>query len=190
MTADLKNLMTDADLATLPNDGHRYELIGGELFVSFPHDLPHQVVLTNLAIDIGQWVEKNQLGILVPGPGVILSDYDSVVPDLAFITREEWTRIVRDNYLRAAPALIVEVSSAECNTWDTDLKVKRRLYAKYGVQEYWIVDLENRSVLIFRLRDTGLEEVSILRNEDNITSPLLPGLTIKLSDVFNLPPGW
>ena len=191
MASNIKHLMTVADLDAFPNDdGKRYELIEGELFVSSAPGLPHQLVLHKLQLRLGNYLEANPIGQLAPGPGAVFSNYDAVIPDLVFVSNERSSSIVANHRFIAAPDLVVEIISPGSANRNRDLQAKRRLYGKYGVQEYWVVDGENCSVLIFRLRDTGLEEVSMLRGNDEIASPLFPGLTIKLSDVFNLPPGW
>jgi len=190
MASNIKHLMTVADLDAFPDDGKRYELIEGELFVSCAPGLPHQLVLHKLQLRLGVYLETNPIGILVPGPGAVFSNYDAVIPDLVFVSNKRLNSIVSNNRFVAAPDLVIEIVSPGNENRSRDLETKRRLYAKYGVQEYWVVDSENRSVLIFRLRDTGLEEVSLLRDQDEITSPLLPGLGIKLDDVFRLPEGW
>ena len=182
--------MTVADLNAFPDDGQLYELIEGELFVSCAPGLPHQLVLINLAGELVIYLKQNPIGIVVTGPGAVFSNYDAVVPDLAFVSHSRLDSIVANKRFIAAPDLVVEIISPGSENRARDLKAKRRLYGKYGVQEYWVVDGEDRSVLIFRLQHTGLEEVSMLRQDDEITSPLLPGLVLKLSDVFKLPPGW
>jgi Uma2 family endonuclease len=188
MASNIKHLMTVADLDAFPDDdGNRYELIEGELFVSYSHDIPHQLILGKLAYVLEIFVRQNPIGVVVPGPGIIFSDQDSVVPDLVFVSNERWNTIVSGEYFIAAPDLIVEILSPGSENRARDLKAKRDLYGKYGVKEYWVVDGENRSVLIFRLTGEGLEEVSILRNEDQFSSPLLPAFELKLSDIFKVP---
>jgi len=188
MASNIKHLMTVADLDAFPDDdGKHYELIEGELFVSSAPGLPHQLVLQKLQLRIGNYLETNPIGILVPGPGVVFSNYDAVIPDLVFVNNERWDSIVAKDRFVAAPDLVIEIVSPGSENRARDLKAKRRLYDKYGVKEYWLVDSENRSILIFRLTSEGLEEASILRNEDQVSSPLLPGLNLKLSDVFKWP---
>lgn len=188
MASNIKHLMTVADLDAFPDDdGKRYELIEGELFVSCAPGLPHQLVLHNLQMELGTYLRQNPIGILAPGPGAVFSIYDAVIPDLVFVSNERWDSIVANDRFIAAPDLVIEIVSPGNENRARDLKAKHRLYGKYGVKEYWVVDGENRSVLVFRLASSGLEEVSILRNDDQITSPLLPGLALKLTDVFKFP---
>lgn len=180
--------MTVADLAAFPrDDGNHYELIEGELFVSYSRDIPHQLVRSNVSVAIGHYLEQNPIGIDVPEVGVIFSTYDSVIPDIVFVSKERWDTVVDGDNLVAAPDLAIEIVSPGSENHDRDLKVKRKLYGKFGVQEYWAVDRENRSVFIFRLEGTVLKEVSLLTDDDRITYPLLPGLVLQLREVFKLP---
>jgi len=187
MASNIKHLMTVADLDVLPDDGNRYELIEGELFVSCAPGLPHQLVLTNLLITLSDYLRRNPIGTIVPGPGAVFSNYDAVIPDLVFVSNERWNQIVANDRFVAAPELVIEIISPGSENRARDLKAKRRLYGKYGVQEYWVVDGENRSILVFRLTGEGLEEVSLWRNNDQVSSPLLPGVELKLSEIFKFP---
>lgn len=188
MASNIKHLMTVADLDAFPDDdGKRYELIEGELFVSCAPGLPHQLVLHNLQLELGNYLRQNPIGVLAPGPGAVFSNYDAVIPDLVFVSNERWDSIVENDRFVAAPDLVIEIVSPGSENRARDLKAKRRLYGKYGVQEYWIVDSENRSVLVFRLQGRILEQVLSLRPDDKLTSPLLPGLIVKLTEVFKFP---
>jgi Uma2 family endonuclease len=188
MFSNIKHLMTVADLDAFPDDdGKRYELIEGELFVSCAPGLPHQLVLDNLQFQLNKYLEKNPVGTIVPGPGAVFSNYDAVIPDLVYVSNERWDGIVGNDRFVAAPDLVIEIVSPGSENRARDLRVKRRLYGKYGVQEYWVVDSENSSVLVFRLQGTALDQVSFLKYDDEITSPLLPGLVLKLTEVFKFP---
>ena len=156
-------------LETLPDDNNRYELIAGELLVSRAPSLPHQLALQKLETAIANYLELNPVGIVVPGPGVIFSDYDSVIPDIVFVTNQRWDKIVANDRFIAAPDLVVEVLSSGTKNWNRDFDVKRRLYAKFGVGGYWIVNCENHQVMVFRLRGQVLEEVCTLENDDKLT---------------------
>ncbi|MGI8917275.1 MAG: Uma2 family endonuclease [Pyrinomonadaceae bacterium] len=180
-------LLTVAYLETLPDDDNRYELIAGELFVSPAPGLPHQLVLQRLQLALGNYLETNPIGIIVPGAGAVFSDYDSVIPDLVFVRNEIWKTIVANDRFVAAPNLVIEVLSPGNQNRNRDLGAKRGLYARFGVEEYWIVDRENRSVMIFLLQDQVLEESVVLHESDNLTSPLLPGFFVNVGSLFLLP---
>jgi Uma2 family endonuclease len=143
MASKIEPLLTVADLEACPDDSNRYELIGGELFVSRAPGIPHQRVVLNLEISLSANLSDNPIGILVPGAGAIFSDYDAVIPDLVFVRSERWNEIVVNDKFAGAPDLVIEVLSPGKENRERDLLVKRQLYAKYGVEEYWIVDTEN-----------------------------------------------
>jgi Uma2 family endonuclease len=185
MASRVEPLMTVAQLDACPDDNNRYELIGGELFVSRAPGIPHQRVLLNLEVALSNCLSQNPIGILVPGTGMILSDYDAVIPDLAFVRNERWKEVVTGEKFTRAVDLVIEILSSGKENRERDLSVKRQLYAKYGVQEYWIVDSENQCVLIYRLQGSILEEIAKLGVEDEITTPLLPQFQSKVSSVFN-----
>jgi Uma2 family endonuclease len=185
MAAKIEPLLTVADLDACPDDGNRYELIEGELFVSRSPGIPHQLILHNLQMELGQYLRANPIGILVPGTGAIFSDYDAVIPDLLFVQHERWENVTSGQKVTGAPDIIVEILSPGAENRRRDLQVKRQLYSKYGVAEYWIVDGENQSVLIFRLQDKTLEEIATLRDEDAITSPMLPAFALTVKTIFS-----
>jgi len=185
MASRVEPLLTVADLDACPDDNNRYELIGGELFVSRAPGIPHQRVLLNLQIALSDYLKNNPIGILVPGTGMILSDYDAVIPDICFVRNERWDEVVTGEKFTRAVDLVIEILSAGKENRERDLSAKRQLYAKYGVAEYWIVDRENQCVLIYRLQGNILEEVARLTVEEEVQTPLLPRFQLKVSSVFN-----
>ena len=187
MAKRIEPLLTVADLDAFPeDDGNRYELIGGELFVSRAPGIPHQRVLLNLEVDLSNYLKDNPVGILVPGAGAIFSDYDAVIPDLAFVRHERWNEVVTGEKFTGALDIVIEVLSPGTQNRQRDLSAKRKLYAKYGVAEYWIVDSEHRSVLIFLLREQSLQEAATLTGDDLLSSPILPGFQLQVSEIFKL----
>src|SRR6266581_1099889 len=186
MAARIEPLLTVADLDACPDDNNRYELIAGELFVSRAPGIPHQRVVLNLELSLSGYLRDNPIGILVPGAGAIFSDYDAVIPDLAFVRNERWDQVVTGEKFTGALDLVIEVTSPGAENRRRDLLVKRQLYGKYGVSEYWVVDSENRSVEVYRLQDQRLEGVSTLRNGDEISTPLLPDLRLSVTEIFKL----
>ena len=187
MASRIEPLLTVADLDAFPeDDGNRYELIEGELFVSRAPGIPHQRVLYNLLMEFGLYLKANPIGILVPGAGAIFSDYDAVIPDLGFVVNERWDQVVTGVKFTGALDLVIEMLSPGTQNRQRDLSAKRRLYGKYGVAEYWIVDSENLSVSIFRLEGETLKEIAALTGEDKLTSTILPGFQLQVSAIFNL----
>lgn len=186
MASKIEPLLTVADLDAYPDDdGNRYELIGGELFVSCGPGIPHQRVLLNLQTELALYLKAHAVGIIVPGAGAIFSDYDAVIPDLVFVRNERWDAVVTGEKSTGAVDLVIEILSPGAANRRRDLNAKRGLYGKYGVEEYWIVDKDNLSVSIFRLEGKILAEVATLSGENELTSPMLPGFQFKVDEIFN-----
>jgi Uma2 family endonuclease len=185
MAAKIEPLLTVEDLDACPDDGNRYELIEGELFVSRAPGIPHQLAVQNVQKSFLIYLDRNPIGILVPGVGAVFTEYDAVIPDLCFVRSERWTEVVSGGKLTGAPDIVVEVLSPGAENRRRDLSVKRQLYAKYGVKEYWAVDPENHSVEIYRLLGQTLESVATLMDDDEITSPMLPSFQLKVSAIFS-----
>ncbi len=185
MASNVKHLMTIDDLEAIPYDEwHRFELIEGELYVSCAPGIPHQLVLNNLQFELTNYLRQNPIGTIVPGPGAVFSKHNSVIPDLVFVRRERWETIVANNRFNAAPDLVIEILSPGSGNRTRDFNLKRKLYEKYGVPEYWVLDTWARSITIFQLKDHRLAELTTLRGNDDLESPIFPGLSLKLSDIF------
>lgn len=185
MTTKLKPL-TIADLDAMPyREGYRYEIIEGELFVSRSPGLTHQVVLTNLLIKIGIFLETNPLGMLVPGLGVILSNYTGVIPDLVFFSHEERDTLVADERLHGPPSLVVEILSPGSSNIRRDRVAKLQVYGKHGVPEYWIIDLKHRAIERYVNQGSSLILQETLGEEETLTTPALPGFSCRVSEKFS-----
>lgn len=184
MVAKIEPLMTVEDLDAMPEGGNRYEVIEGELFVSRAPGLPHQLVTANIIGCFLKYLEGNPIGRIVPTPGLILSQFSGVTPDLVFYSHARGKEIIANDRLNAAPEIVIEILSSGRENISRDRIAKRQLYAKHGVSEYWIVDSENRAVEVCPLATQSLELVTILRDADEITSPSLPGFACPLSKII------
>lgn len=185
MASKVKHLMTIDHLESIPYDEwHRYELIEGELYVSCAPGIPHQLVLNNLQFELTNYLKQNPIGRLVPGPGAVFDRYNSVIPDIVFVRKDRWNTIVSKNRFNAAPDLVIEIVSPGSTDYSRDFNLKRKVYSKFGVPEYWVVDGWSKSVIVFGLEDNTLKEVTRFRETDSLESPIFPGLSLKLSDVF------
>jgi Uma2 family endonuclease len=176
---------TYADLETFPEgDGKRYEIIDGELFVTPSPNVRHQAVLKELVWSIESHLREHPLGTLFFAPlDVVFSDDNVVEPDLLYVSRARAERMTKKN-IQGAPDLVVEVLSE--STRRTDEIRKRKLFERYDVVEYWIVDPELDAVKVFRRRQGRFDRVAELTFEanDTLTTPLLPGLEIPLARIF------
>lgn len=184
MAAHVEPIVTVADLDLMPEDGNRYEVIEGELFVSRAPTVTHQIVLSNLIASLHQYVAVNPIGLLIPGPGVIFSEVSGVIPDIIFISNERRDEILSGEKVLGAPDLVIEIVSPGSENERRDRVVKRQLYAKYGVKEYWIVDPPNRSIEVYLNDGQMLGLVATLQEQDELTSFVLPGYRCKVASLF------
>lgn len=181
MTVAQHRIYTYDDLADMPDDGNRYEIIGGELIVSPAPILDHQEVVGALVMLLRMFVSEQRLGWVYTAPtDVKLSPYNTVEPDVVFISRARG-HIRRRAFVDGAPDLVMEVLSQR--TRGIDLVQKRALYAMAGVPEYWLVDLETRTVSVLTLKD-GVYDATEAGPDDVARSVVLPGFEVKVADLF------
>lgn len=186
MEADARTLkLTYEDYLYFPEDGRRHELIDGEHYVTAAPNLKHQTAVLNISSDLRDFVRPRKLGKVWVAPvDVVLSDNDVVQPDIVFLSRDRMSLAAEGANLQGAPDLAVEVLSPA--TRRTDAVMKRHLYEKFGVREYWLVDPELEKVEVYRLWDGRYRRAAELSAEggDVLKSPLFPGLEIVLAEIF------
>ena len=184
MSTHIQPLLTSADLEIMPDDENRYELMEGELIVSRAPSLTHQRVLGNLLNVFKNYLAQNPAGEVFATPGVIFDELNSAIPDIAFVSRERGALIASGERITGAPELMVEIVSPGSENARRDRVVKRQVYGKHGVLEYWIVDPENRTVEVYRVRQRSLELCVTLLGQDELTSSLLPQLSFPVAKIF------
>ncbi len=176
---------TSRDLEVLPDDGKRYEIVDGELYMSRQPHLYHQVVSGKLVSLLDQWSEQSQKGLAIATPDVIFADDDDVVPDVVWISHARLaTAFQPDGKLHSAPELVIEVLSPGSNNERRDREVKLKLYSRRGVLEYWIVSWQERRIEVYRREVTILKLAETLYDENFLQSPYLPGFTCQVRKVF------
>lgn len=170
--------LTYEDYCLLPNDGKRYEIIDGELFVTPSPRFGHQIVVTRLTRHLSAFVEDNHLGLVFVSPfDVVFSQFDVVEPDILYVSKAR-TAVLTEKNVQGAPDLVIEVLSP--TTARIDRTTKLKLYARFGVQEYWIVDPDGPSAEVYRREKEGLELAATLHSNDSLASPLFPGFSLPL----------
>jgi len=184
MSARIEPLMTVDDLEAMPEDGNRYEVIEGELFVSCAPGLTHQIVTSNIIHIFRNYLDEHPFGAIVPSPGLIFDRYSGVIPDLVFYTHQRGAEIIAKEKLNAAPELVIEILSPGRPNIERDRVAKFQLYGKYGVQEYWIVDIDQRAVEISRTQGSTLALDVVHTADDLVNSPLLPGFSCPATNFF------
>ena len=177
---------TSADLEVMPDDGKRYEIIDGELFMSKQPHWHHQYVCMRLATELEIWSRRSGAGRVNFAPGLIFADDNDVAPDLIWISNERLSIALReDGKLHNAPELIVEVLSPGVANQKRDRDAKLKLYSCRGVDEYWIVDWLMRTVEVYRRHKAALHLVDTLRANDLLQTPLLSGFSCAVESLFD-----
>jgi len=169
----------------MPDDGNRYELIDGDLYVSSAPGFIHQTILANIAFAVMSYLREHPIGRIIPGVGVIFDDYNGVIPDLIFVTNERLRKTLASGRFYAAPEIVIEILSPGSSNQRRDRHVKRTLYASRGASEYWIVDPENRSVEVHSRNEAGelVFDKSLVQG-DQLTSGLLPEFSVLVDSLF------
>ncbi len=139
----------------------------------------HQDVSAQLLM----FVQEHGLGTVFHAPfDVALSNTDMVQPDLLLISNERADLFLDADSMKGPPDLVVEILSP--STADRNRAVKRALYARHGVSEYWMVDAVAHTVFVLLLSGTDFGEPHRYRKEDTLSSPTLKGFQFRLIDVF------
>ena len=174
---------TYAEFARLPDDGNRYEIIAGELYVTPAPSLAHQKAVTRLVFTLEQFIRAHGLGELYVGPvDVLFGEGDYLEPDLVFV-RADHTEILKERGVEGVPDLVVEVLSP--STAGRDRTIKRERYAAFGVAEYWVVDATSRSIEIYRATDDGSRQTEIA-TESFVWQPVPggPALSVNVGELL------
>jgi Uma2 family endonuclease len=177
--------LTYEDFALFRDDGKRHELIDGEHFVTPSPATRHQAIARNLTGLLFAFLRGRDAGAIFPAPyDVVLTPHDVVEPDLLFVSVAR-RAIVTEANVQGAPDLAVEILSPASRRLDEILK--RDLYDRAGVVEYWVVDPDAETVKVFRRGDgDAFDRPQLLLRDhgDVLTTPLLPGLELPLAEIF------
>jgi Uma2 family endonuclease len=141
--------------------------------------------LINLSSLIWSFLKTNPIGTVAPGPGVILSNYSGVIPDLVYFSHDVRDTLVKNDRVHGPPSLVVEILSPGSSNIRRDRVVKLQLYAKHGVPEYWIVDLKSQAIERYVNQGSSLTLQETLGENDTLTTPALPGFSCPVRDIFS-----
>ena len=182
--------LTYDDFLLFPDDGKRHELIDGEHYVTPSPNTKHQGILVELLWTLRSYLETHPIGRVFCAPfDIVFSAHDVVEPDLVYLSHERAATVLTPQNARGAPEVVVEIASK--STRKRDETIKRRLYERDGVSEYWVVDPEVDSIRVYRREGDRFDRAIELTSErgDALTTPLLPGLEIELARIFAEPGG-
>ncbi len=164
------------------HEDERYELIEGALLMT-PAPVPrHQRISGRLEFELRKFVTANDLGEVFDAPcDVHLDDANVVQPDILFISKER-LNIIGEKNIQGAPDFVIEIISE--STAYRDFVQKKRLYAKFGIREYWIVLPVEESIEVYILKDNTYTLHKTYGKDDALESPSLKDLRIVLKNIF------
>jgi Uma2 family endonuclease len=171
---------TYEQFAQLPDDGNRYEVIAGELYVTPAPRPRHQEVVVRLIVRLAQFVEQHRLGKIYPGPiDVLFAEGDYLEPDLIFVRRDRLS-LVSERGIEGPPDLVVEILSH--STAKRDRTIKRDRYAFFGVPEYWVLDSEARRLEVYHPGSRPAEIVEAAYTWQPVAGG--PALLLQVKELF------
>jgi len=167
-------------------DGVRRELIDGELFVTPSPFIQHQRLVQRLALSLGKHLEthRDQGEVFTAPLDVVMTPHDVVEPDVLVVLGDQLD-VLTDKHIHGAPGIVVEILSQ--GTRKRDLTIKRQLFDREGVREYWIVDPERNTVSVYRRAADGSLPLTVTldaKDATTLTTPLLPGWELSLLRLF------
>ncbi|MFN6128658.1 MAG: Uma2 family endonuclease [Planctomycetota bacterium] len=174
-----KAALTYADYAAIPADGLRHEIMDGEHIVNPAPNLYHQHVSRHLQFQLLMEIELKGFGVVINSPvDLQISPHDIVQPDLVFVSIDRKS-ILTPSKIKGIPDLVVEILSPSNTKHDT--VVKRQLYERMGIPEYWIVDPEDHTLLQLVLDNGAYREVPC---HDEVIMTVAPRVRVDLKRVW------
>lgn len=179
--------LTYDDYLRFPDDGLRHEIIEGEHYVTPSPATKHQQILLMLSYLLQSHLEAHPVGRILFAPfDVLLSEFNVFVPDLIYLSNERAQLLTAKN-LQGSPDIAVEILSP--STRSRDLRLKRDVYERTGVTEYWTIDPDRELVTIHRRdsasTESGLALTLTLARGEVLETPLLPHLRLPTDKLFH-----
>lgn len=183
MGTEVITRLTYAEFRRLPDDGKRYELVGGEVHVSPSPNVKHQRTLWNLSASFGLSAKSHDVGRFYFAPlDVLLAADTELQPDLVFVSRER-PDIIQDSHIAGPPDLVVEILSPSRAAHNRATKLA--LYAEAGVPWVWFLDPEAKTVETLKLDGKRYFVDSIPAGDQILRSSPFPGWQLPLHELFD-----
>ncbi len=175
------------DLVALPDDGRRYEIIDGVLYVTPPPGTGHEAMNAALICRLYEHVVDTGLGMVFGGnTGVELAPRVVVIPDVVVVLTPNLSRIT-DRSIAGPPDLVVEIASP--STAGYDRRQKQDAYARAGVPEYWIADPAHRTIEVLCLEGGHYQSLGVFQGATTLPSRVLPGFPTLVEQLLPRLPG-
>jgi Uma2 family endonuclease len=178
----LPRTMTWSELEQLPEDGPRIELYDGEVWVMPSATLGHQRVALSTAILFHEYERRAGGEVAMTPLDVVFSEYNVVQPDVLYFVEARLHLLKEHKRPKYRPDVVVEILSP--TTESNDKGRKLRMFARYEVPEYWMIDPDDRTIEIRSLRGDFYVVTVKASGDDVVASPLLPDLSFALSRLF------
>lgn len=173
---------TYAAYAALPDDGQRYEVIEGVLYMAPAPNESHQNASTNLVILLGIHVKNAGLGRVYHAPfDVELAPNTVLQPDIVVVLNAN-TGIITPSRIVGAPDLVIEIASPSTATYDRSTKLQA--YAQAGVDEYWIADPHAQTIEVLRLDNGSYRSLNVYAGEATLPTQVIPNFPVQIKQFF------
>jgi Uma2 family endonuclease len=174
---------TYREYAALPDDGNRYEVVCGVLYMAPSPNAWHQKASMAISYRLYTAIQLAGLGEVYAAPfDVILDPKTTVQPDVLVVLKEHLDRVSTEGVF-GAPDLVVEIASP--STARHDLREKYDAYATAGVPEYWVVNPDARTVELFMLKDGTYNSLGIFSGPAVLPSQIVPNWKVKIEQFFS-----
>jgi Uma2 family endonuclease len=176
-------IWTDEEFMALPDDGHHYEIINGELIDMGNSGALHGYVCSTLMILLGGYVRQHNLGAMLDSSTAFkMKNGNKRSPDIAFFAKErlQGIAVLTSGYLEGAPDLAVEVLSPGNTVEEMDDKLTE--YFENGSRLVWVINPTQHYVLVYR---SAQEPDRLLKGKDSLDGEeVIPGFTLAIADLF------
>jgi Uma2 family endonuclease len=173
---------TYQDYAAIPEDGHRYEVVRGVLYMSPAPNMRHQRIAGRIFYYLVTYIDLRGFGNVYQAPtDVELSSGNIVQPDVFVVLNIHLDRATLSR-LRGAPDLVVEVASS--GTACYDLNEKLNAYARAGVSEYWVVNPDAYTIEVLKLEDSAFCSLGLFSGSAMLSSFVVPDLPVRVEQFF------
>jgi Uma2 family endonuclease len=174
--------VTRFDYEQMPDGPPYFQVIEGELVMSPSPKTSHQQILGSLYLILSRHLQEKPVGLVLLAPlDVFLGDVNVYQPDLIYVSNERRS-FVTDRGIEGPPDLVVEILSPATARYDRGFK--RKVYARTGVQELWLIDPETKLIQVYRLTEDAETPVATLGANAILETALLPGLRVDTAAVF------
>ncbi len=177
-----KRKVTYADLETWPDDGRRYELYDGEVYVCPAPMARHQLALGELYDRLRHYAARHGGTVLISPIDIVFDEHNVLQPDIAFFKAERRHHVTLDKVIRVPPDVVVEVISPSTR-WN-DLGRKKATFARFGVPEYWVLDPLIERIERYSRSSVGFDLTLGAGPRGRFHSVVLDGFTGEVDSLF------